>query len=89
MTIMGAMFQLVPVITERNLYNESIARVTFYIYLVGVAWLVYAFATNAPIKPSTGIGWVGFIVIGFSFRLIPMFVLSHGYDEKKTQGNSI
>jgi hypothetical protein len=28
-----------------------------------------------------GIGWVSFIVIGFSFRLIPMFILSHGYDE--------
>ncbi len=189
MTIMGAMFQLVPVITERNLYSESIARVTFYIYLAGVAWLVYAFAANVPAEPGAGIvgiaiilflidaamtihplrgrvnpaagdglkslpvsngnngssgpkalsrgvnamkkpdlavwfvaaalfflfftlitgsfaafglhhtiaynpldllylhialagiGWVSFIVIGFSYRLIPMFVLSHGYDE--------
>ena len=152
MTIMGAMFQLVPVITEKNLYSESLARVTYYIYLAGVAWLVYAFAANVPAEPGAGIvgiaiiafvldaaltirgmkkpdlavwfvaaaliflfftlitgsfaafglhhtiaynpldllylhialagiGWVSFIVIGFSFRLIPMFVLSHGYDE--------
>ncbi len=189
MTIMGAMFQLVPVITERNLFNETIARVVYYIYLAGVAWLVYAFATNTPAEPGAGIisiavilflldaaltihpvrgrndpaagnglkstpvssgnnspsgpqsipnrvnglkkpdlavsyvgvalfflfftilsgsfaafglhheiaynpltllflhiavagiGWVSFIVIGFSFRLVPMFVLSHGYDE--------
>ncbi len=189
MTIMGTMFQLVPVITEKNLFNEAIARVVYYIYLVGVAWLVYAFATNTPAEPgagiisiaiilflldavltihpvrgrvypaagdglkspqvsnghnslsgpqaisngvkgkkkpdlavsyvaaalvflfftivsgsyaafglhhaiaynpltllflhfaAAGIGWVCFIVIGFSFRLIPMFVLSHGYDE--------
>ena len=189
MTIMGAMFQLVPVITERNLFSEAIARVVYYVYLAGVAWLVYAFAANVPAEPGAGIvgiaiiaflfdaaltirpfrgkvypadgdgpksprisngknnlsgqhalsigvngmkkpdlavwfvvaallflfftlitgsfaafglhhtiaynpldllylhialagiGWVSFIVIGFSFRLIPMFVLSHGYDE--------
>ncbi len=152
MTIMGAMFQLIPVITEKTLYSESLAKVIFYIYLTGTAWLIYAFAANAsaytgagiisfaiilflfdiaatmrgmqkkdlavryivlalvclfltiiigtiaavglhaniPYNPVTllflhitiaVIGWIGFIIIGFSFRLIPMFTLSHGYGD--------
>ncbi len=152
MTIMGAMFQLVPVITEQSLFSERMARFIFYVYLAGVVWLVSAFAINAPPGPGAGlvssavllfladsaltmrgmkkpdlavwyvvaamaflfvtlmtgslaaaglhrivvdnplallylhiagagIGWVCFIIIGFSFRLIPMFILSHGYDE--------
>ncbi len=152
MTIMGAMLQLVPVITERALFSERIARFVFYGFLGGVAWLVAAFATGTSPAPGAGIvcaavllflgdialtmkgmkkpdlavwfvitalgfllvtlvtgslaavdmhrvivadpldllylhiagagiGWVCFIIIGFSFRLIPMFVLSHGYDE--------
>lgn len=152
MTIIGAMLQLVPVVTEKNLFSEGIAKAVFYVYLAGVAWLIYAFATNTSAEPGAGIigiaillflfdvamtvkgmhrpdlavwyimaamaflfltiltgsfaamalhravsynplellflhiafagiGWVSFVVIGFSFRLIPMFVLSHGYDE--------
>ncbi|MCL4557722.1 MAG: hypothetical protein M1491_03690, partial [Deltaproteobacteria bacterium] len=65
MTIMGAMFQLVPVITERNLFSEAIARVVYYIYLAGVAWLVYAFAANVPAEPGAGI--VGIAIIAFLF----------------------
>lgn len=151
-TIIGAMFQLVPVITEKNLYSEVIAKIVFYIYIVGLALFIYAFLMNkSPVqgagiiscgiilflfdivltmkgmrKPDlavwyviaalfflfltlitgsfaavqlhsiivqdplallflhitiAGIGWVCLIVIGFSFRLIPMFILSHGYDE--------
>ncbi|MGC8755918.1 MAG: hypothetical protein ACP5QW_05290 [bacterium] len=151
-TIIGAMFQLIPVITERNLYSEIIAKIVFYIYLAGTVLLIYAFWTDTvPVhsagvigvaillflvdtvltmrgmkKPdlavwhvivammflfltvitgsfaavqlhriivydplallflhiaTAGIGWVSLVVIGFSFRLIPMFILSHGYKE--------
>jgi len=152
MTIVGAMFQLVPVITEKDLYSETIAKMVFYIYLAGIAWLVYSFAVSKPSEIGAGIvsialilfiidsfmtmrgmkvadlavwyvvagmcflcltlltgsfaaygmhhivtynsfdllflhialagiGWVCFVVIGFSLRLIPMFILSHGYKE--------
>ncbi len=189
LTIIGAMFQLIPVVTEKVLFSESIAKAVYYLYLAGLAWLIYAFASNTqadagagiisiaillflvdiavtinPVRgqrhpaaggglqsplasngdshgieppavsngvkdiqkpdlavsyviaavlflfltiiigsiaaaglhqhmvdnPVTflflhiavaGIGWVCFVVIGFSFRLIPMFILSHGYDE--------
>ncbi len=176
LTIMGAMFQLVPVVTEKALFSERVARAVYYLYLVGLVLLVRAFvsdtsagmgagivsaaivlflsdiavtmfrragqgpAVTGAVVPSgvhqgavsgtgradlavwyvraamvfllmtvvmgslaaaglhrhivdnplallsmhmtiAGIGWVCFAVIGFSFRLVPMFVLSHGYDE--------
>ncbi|MCL4557036.1 MAG: hypothetical protein M1491_00105, partial [Deltaproteobacteria bacterium] len=174
LTIMGAMFQLVPVVTERALFSVAISRVVYYVYCAGLVLLIYAFASNteagagagvvgvavvlflfdigvtmfrpgeqgravagpgAGSPPDTtkgtgrpdlavwyvraamvsllltivigpvaaaglharitddpfalltlhmavaGIGWVCFAVIGFSLRLIPMFILSHGYEE--------
>ncbi len=163
-TIIGAMFQLVPVIAERQLYSEDIARAAYYIYIISIAWLIYAFSTfNTPAVPAgllslaillfivdmiltftnkgtaatqngvklrrdisvwfivtaigflfitlitgsiaaagldkqfivhpmallhmhiaiAGIGFVTLVIIGFSFKLVPMFILSHGYEETK------
>jgi uncharacterized membrane protein YvlD (DUF360 family) len=62
MTIVGAMFQLVPVITEKDLYSETIAKMVFYIYLAGIAWLVYSFAVSKPSEIGAGIVSIALIL---------------------------
>lgn len=157
MIIFGALFQLIPVVLEVKLFSEKLAEVQFWIYIVGVAGLVYFFwylntgmymnisaillnlamfifsfniiITFTRVKKwnITGlflgaaifylivtaiaglllainlgspyikidhlqylnlhahtafIGWVSMVVMGVTFKLIPMFTLSHGYKLK-------
>ncbi len=44
MIIFGAMYQLVPVILEIPLFSKDFAYVQFYLYVVGLSMMVYAFA---------------------------------------------
>lgn len=157
MIIFGALFQLIPVVLEVKLFSEKLAEIQYWIYVIGIAGLVYSFlnfrdrnvivvsailldlamfifsfnviATLIKVKKwnITGyylagavfhlivtavaglllainlaypyiktshlnylnlhvhiafIGWVTMVVMGVSFKLIPMFTLSHGYSIK-------
>lgn len=154
MIIFGALFQLIPVVLEVKLFSEVLAKIQFWIYLIGVIGLVYCFwyfetglymnisaillnlamfifafniiMTFTKVKKwnITGlylaaaifyliitaiaglllainlgspyikidhlqylnlhahtafIGWVSMVVMGVTYKLIPMFTLSHGY----------
>ncbi len=46
MFIFGAMYQLVPVILEIPLFSKDFAYVQFYIYLVGLSMMAYAFGNT-------------------------------------------
>lgn len=43
MIILGASFQLVPVLVEGKLFSEKLAKFTFYLIGIGIPLLVYAF----------------------------------------------
>jgi len=47
MIVLGALYQLVPVVYETALFSESLARVTFWLFSVSIVVLVIAFWTNA------------------------------------------
>ncbi|HAB52751.1 MAG: hypothetical protein A2315_08080 [Ignavibacteria bacterium RIFOXYB2_FULL_35_12] len=154
MIIFGALFQLIPVVLEVNLFSEVLAEIQFWIFLIGVIGMVYCFwhfnigmlmnisaillnlamfifsfniiMTFTKVKKwnITGlylaaaifhlivtaiaglllainlgypfikidhlqylnlhvhvafIGWVSMVVMGVTYKLIPMFTLSHGY----------
>ena len=157
MIIFGALFQLIPVVLEVKLFSEKLAEIQFWIFISGIAGLVYSFlnfgdreiiitsavllnlsmfifafnviATMTKVKKwnLTGyylaaavfhlvvtavaglllainlaypyiktshlnylnlhvhvafVGWVTMVIMGVSFKLIPMFTLSHGYSLK-------
>ncbi len=44
MIIFGAMYQLVPVILEIPLFSKDFAYIQFYLYVVGLSLMAYAFA---------------------------------------------
>jgi hypothetical protein len=46
MIIMGALYQLIPVVYEVGLYSENLAKFTFVIFGISVAWMVYIFWVN-------------------------------------------
>lgn len=46
MIIFGALYQLIPVIFETSLYSEILAKITFWIFGIGIIFLVYAFWTG-------------------------------------------
>ena len=157
LTIMGASYQLVPVILEVPLWSVRTARATFWIYLAGLSgvvghmgmealgpglwfagaltllglglfgmnlsrtlwqasrwdatawhlatslgflalavllglalavhlgrpWLPAAHTTFLPLHAHLALGgWVGLVVMGVAYKLIPMFNLAHGYSMK-------
>lgn len=43
MIILGALYQLLPVILETPLYNETLAKITFFTFTAGVICLAWAF----------------------------------------------
>jgi hypothetical protein len=43
MIVFGALYQLIPVVYETSLYSEKLAKVTFWMFLVGVSALSYSF----------------------------------------------
>ena len=46
MIIFGALYQLIPVIFETSLYSEKLAKFTFWLFGLGIIFLVYAFWTS-------------------------------------------
>ncbi|MCD4663722.1 MAG: hypothetical protein K8R68_00530 [Bacteroidales bacterium] len=46
MIIFGALYQLIPVIFETALFSEKLAKVTFWLFGVGIIFLVYSFWTG-------------------------------------------
>ncbi len=47
MIVLGALYQLVPVVFAAGLFSEKLASVTFWSFAVSIILLVYAFWTNA------------------------------------------
>ncbi len=47
MIVLGALYQLVPVVFETGLFSEKLAGITFWLFAVSIILLVYAFWTNA------------------------------------------
>lgn len=74
-----------------NLTGWYLAAAIFYLIVTAIAGLLLAINLGAPyIKIDhlqylnlhahvAFIGWVSMVVMGVSFKLIPMFTLSHGY----------
>ena len=50
MIIMGALYQLIPVVFEVGLFSERLAKFTFALFGISVLWMVHVFWTNAFIK---------------------------------------
>jgi len=48
MIILGASYQLIPVVLETNLYSEKLAWITFALFLPGLIALVYSFWVFVP-----------------------------------------
>ena len=46
MIIFGALYQLIPVIFETSLYSEAMAKFTFWLFGLGIIFMVYAFWVN-------------------------------------------
>ena len=46
MIIFGALYQLIPVIFETALFSEKLAKVTFWLFGIGIVFLVYSFWTG-------------------------------------------
>lgn len=156
MVAMGAIYQLLQVVVQRQVYSERLAYVHFMVYILGVAGMVYAFyefniaflsvsaglvaagiclfvynilatmklaskwnsitiavvvstlallltalsGTAMGVDFGTGflgdyhqsllhshiwlgiIGWFGLLIVGFSFKLLPMFLLAHNYSQR-------
>lgn len=155
MTVMGVMYQLLPVALLVQIYSKKLAKIQFWIYLIGFIGLAYGLWTvNTEMMAIFGsitfigallfiiniflsaksitkwnmmsviiiggvfyffmtvlfglglalnyqygiwqmhdqilyshitfglIGWLTTLIIGFSYKLIPMFALSHGYTDK-------
>lgn len=49
MVIMGAMYQMVPVLLQARLYSESLGFGGYWLFLVGVSSLVTGFWTSQPV----------------------------------------
>lgn len=156
MIAMGAIYQLLQVVLQRQVYSERLGNLHFALYITGVIGMVYSFfqfdikllswsasftaagiclfATNILITigqakkwnsittavaisitalfltAATGtfmgldfglgflgeahlqllhthiwlgvMGWFGLLIVGFSFKLLPMFLLSHNYSQR-------
>lgn len=77
-----------------NITGTYLASSVFWLLTTAVAGLLLSINLDTPfIKIShlqylklhvitAFVGWVGMVVMGVSFKLIPMFTLSHGYDRK-------
>lgn len=63
MTVMGALYQLVPVILQVPLYNERLGFVHFWLYLAGVSLMIVSFWWFTPLLIATG-GTVVVIAVG-------------------------
>jgi metal-sulfur cluster biosynthetic enzyme len=67
MVILGALYQLLPVIIEASLYSESIARINFYLLGVGILLLATAFWN----------GWMGsFLILAGGIILLAVLLFS-------------
>jgi hypothetical protein len=87
--------------TRRDLTWWSLAAAVTYLFLTAVLGLVLA--TNLPVGylggsrwNAVGVhmhlalgGWVLMVVIGVAHRLLPMFLLSHGADERWGQAAGV
>ena len=47
MMVLGALYQLIPVVYETSLFSEKLARFTFWMFSVSIVALSYAFWTNS------------------------------------------
>ena len=82
MIILGASHQLVPVLTEGQLYSEKLAKWSFYLAAVGIPMLVYAFYVfnMGPIAK-----WGGrFVLIAVLLYLIN---IANSIDKSNNGGN--
>ena len=43
MIVFGALYQLIPVVYETALYSEKLAKLTFWLFLISIAFLSYSF----------------------------------------------
>ena len=43
MMVFGALYQLIPVVYETSLYSEKLASITFWLFVISVSLLSYAF----------------------------------------------
>lgn len=67
LTIMGASFQLVPIVLERKIWSERLARWQFWIMMWGIAGMVAHFALGR----RNGMAWAaGLVGIGVGSYLV-------------------
>lgn len=71
MIILGASYQLVPVLIEHKLYNDRLANASFYLAAVGVPVLSYAFYNfNMKLPAQLGGIFINAALILFLWNLI-------------------
>ncbi len=69
MTIMGASFQLVPIILERKIWSERLGIVQFWILLAGIVGMVGHFAIGRWNGLAWGAGLVGIGILCYLVNL--------------------
>ena len=82
MMVFGALYQLIPVVYETSLYSEKLSQITFWLFLVSVTSLSYAF-------------WIGsyvnllFYASLLMFASLLLFIINLHLTYKKTQKPNI
>jgi len=82
MMVFGALYQLIPVVYETSLYSEKLSRITFWLFLISVSSLSYAF-------------WIGsyanllFYASLLMFGSLLLFIINLFLTYKKTQKPNI
>src|SRR5690606_1856669 len=69
MIIFGALFQLLPVITEVSLFSEKLAKITYFLFTIGVICLALSFwfsMHGLPIQIGSVIIFTSFLVFLFN-----------------------
>lgn len=74
LVIFGAAYQLIPVVFETRLHNEWMPVLSFVLFMVGLAWLVYGFWVFDPGLPMQ-LGAV-FLLLGILFFAVIIILTS-------------
>lgn len=78
MIVMGALYQLIPVVFEVGLFSENLAKFTFLLFGISVLWMVHVFWTNSFIKMMPLVSVLMFsAVILFIINVVASTLRSH------------
>ncbi len=81
MVIIGALYQLIPIVFEVALFSELLAKINFWVFAVSIASLSYSFWVNAF---STLLIYASIMLLISLLMFIGNVLLTHRKSKKKT-----